>query len=720
MMPQTEENLPVAQPATSVAGNQTKVTGDYYNCHGPVTIQSSCQIESHIANQLQRTTHRMLTQPSADGDTSGVDVDQETESSEADLQLCGHNSRCLLRDKKKRKRNNGSSGSQSRSSSERRKENEILNTIPNAAFQCLRYDICEAISEPNLKKLKGICVEDFRKHGLKGNQLENINTAEEFFNFMQRCHLFSEDNLFFVQWCLAKLGLTSAYEDVEEYAQKREEIMETQPLVLFKRRGKSFGKDVEFRIKGNIRHMHMTNVNAFKAVISKRLMIPERYINVRALGNGSIIIVLQMPELGVNRLREAVARKDAWLLEEKILEIHIEGEDCVIIQDEYAQNVCTNTMNGPNDAIDTDETVDQPFVKDVTTSCIRSRTIPWIIKEAPKYNSGLVICSSSSSTSSMKMQNQIQNIAPVLENLETQCAGMMTDEELEDVVDSCNDVFESTATSSMPSPMSSHTIPTTCASSTPITIPSSNPSTHHSSPSNNHNNHRRLSGSGTTPSHHNSYLMCVSPWAPCEPNSPTSLSPGYGSSSPRLLTASTQTPPMLTFDIRLRVTNSPVNSASIHRSPSADLRREHLRRQILHTSHFERRHSERSRTDAGQATVVKSAFRPRANTEPLRPRPEIAVGEQLRIISEEFHVSYEENRRLRRRRENQGWLSRVIEHFRGRPHHEEVEQPQAVAAAEACQTKPAVAAAKECQKKITVNISNLTAVSLWLATQIQA
>ncbi|XP_072050610.1 uncharacterized protein [Amphiura filiformis] len=237
------------------------------------------------------------------------------------------------------------------SSSERKKENEILNTIPNAAFQCLKYDICEAISEPNLKKLKGICIEDFLEHGLKAKQLDNIKTAEEFFNLMQRCHMFSEDNLFFVQWCLVKLGLTSAYEATEEYAQKREEIMETQPLVLFKRRGKSFGKDVEFRIKGNIRHMHMTDVNAFREVVSQRLMIPIRYINVRAIGNGSLILVIQMPELGVNRLCEAVARKDTWLWAEKIMDIHIEGEKCVIMQDKYAQNESTDSTlpNSPDE-----------------------------------------------------------------------------------------------------------------------------------------------------------------------------------------------------------------------------------------------------------------------------------------------------------------------------------------------------------------------------------
>ena len=50
-----------------------------------------------------------------------------------------------------------------------------------------------------------------------------------------------------------------------------------------------------------------------------------------------------------------------------------------------------------------------------------------------------------------------------------------------------------------------------------------------------------------------------------------------------------------------------------------------------------------------------------------------------------FVLLFSSLQRLRRRRQNQGWLSRVIEHFRGRPHHDEEveeEQPQAVAAAD--------------------------------------
>ena len=78
----------------------------------------------------------------------------------------------------------------------------------------------------------------------------------------------------------------------------------------------------------------------------------------------------------------------------------------------------------------------------------------------------------------------------------------------------------------------------------------------------------------------------------------------------------------------------------------------------LPTERRQRYHSEGSGTDAVQAAesedpsnpsqplpdLVNTAFRPRANTEPARPRPEIQVGEQLRRISDEFHFSYEEVR----------------------------------------------------------------------------
>lgn len=199
--------------------------------------------------------------------------------------------------------------------------------------------------------------------------------------------------------------------------------------------------------------------------------------------------------------------------------------------------------------------------------------------ETLSEKNGLVIrlCPKIPLSSTTRMQQQIRNMDPVIEapseDLETCESFTDSIDELEEEEESYdNDVFGNTT--SMPSPIQSSQIPISCASSTPIAIPTSS---HHSSPT----NHTRLSSSGMTPPpHHNSYLWRVSPWAPYEPNSPTSLSSGYGS-APRQLTASTQTPPSLfTFDIRLRFTNGPVHSP-IHRSPSADLRRERIRRQIL-------------------------------------------------------------------------------------------------------------------------------------------
>ena len=98
-------------------------------------------------------------------------------------------------------------------------------------------------------------------------------------------------------------------------------------------------KDVEFHIEGSIRHMNISSVTKVTKMLSKKLGIPERHINVRGIGSGSLILVLQMPEYGVDRLREAILRRDAWLWKERILDIHIEGEACVKIQDQHSQSM---------------------------------------------------------------------------------------------------------------------------------------------------------------------------------------------------------------------------------------------------------------------------------------------------------------------------------------------------------------------------------------------
>ena len=96
-------------------------------------------------------------------------------------------------------------------------------------------------------------------------------------------------------------------------------------------RGKKY---VEFRIKGHIRHLKGKDVNKFKKLISKSLNIPLRYINLVGKGTGSVILVFQIPEDGVERLWNSLEKKELWLWKNGVLDVHIEGRDCVQIQTE--------------------------------------------------------------------------------------------------------------------------------------------------------------------------------------------------------------------------------------------------------------------------------------------------------------------------------------------------------------------------------------------------
>ena len=90
----------------------------------------------------------------------------------------------------------------------------------------------------------------------------------------------------------------------------------------------------EFRIKGDFRHAKMADAYKFRKVLEQRLNIPRRYINLVGIGKGSIILVFQLPDIGIKRLRQAVSEKHAWLQECNILDVHIDGYQCVTIQDE--------------------------------------------------------------------------------------------------------------------------------------------------------------------------------------------------------------------------------------------------------------------------------------------------------------------------------------------------------------------------------------------------
>ena len=101
--------------------------------------------------------------------------------------------------------------------------------------------------------------------------------------------------------------------------------------IFYAGRGKNY---VEFRLKGHIRHLKGKHVNTFKKRISKSLNIPLRYVNLVGIGKGSVILVFRIPEDGVERLRNSIEKKDTWLWENGVLDVHIEGEECVQIQTE--------------------------------------------------------------------------------------------------------------------------------------------------------------------------------------------------------------------------------------------------------------------------------------------------------------------------------------------------------------------------------------------------
>lgn len=51
-------------------------------------------------------------------------------------------------------------------------------------------------------------------------------------------------------------------------------------------------------------------------------------------GSGSVLLAFQMPDVAVDNLRLAIAEKRKWILDGRILGVHIEGEGYLHIQDE--------------------------------------------------------------------------------------------------------------------------------------------------------------------------------------------------------------------------------------------------------------------------------------------------------------------------------------------------------------------------------------------------
>ena len=69
-------------------------------------------------------------------------------------------------------------------------------------------------------------------------------------------------------------------------------------------------------------------MKAFKNRLAKNLGVKVHHINLIGAGEGSVILVFQIPETAVDILRQEVEAKADWLKEAEVLGVHIEGEPC--------------------------------------------------------------------------------------------------------------------------------------------------------------------------------------------------------------------------------------------------------------------------------------------------------------------------------------------------------------------------------------------------------
>ncbi|XP_072050153.1 uncharacterized protein [Amphiura filiformis] len=188
----------------------------------------------------------------------------------------------------------------------------------------------------DLQFMKKASAEDLKNYGIPLADMGSVKTSDDFFSCLEKKNMMSEDNLYFLQFLLHQCGNRSAFNLVDEYAKGRSKL-KLKPLILerIKRRKSGKGrKKVEFRIKGDFKHANRADASKFKKLVSESLGIPRRHINLVGIGRGSIILVFQIPDIGIERLRQAVNKKRSWLYENSVLDVHIEGEGCMWIQDD--------------------------------------------------------------------------------------------------------------------------------------------------------------------------------------------------------------------------------------------------------------------------------------------------------------------------------------------------------------------------------------------------
>ncbi|XP_072036662.1 baculoviral IAP repeat-containing protein 1f-like [Amphiura filiformis] len=209
-----------------------------------------------------------------------------------------------------------------------------LASIPNFPYNSIIMKL-NRMSAHALEDCKILLRQDMQGFGIQQDEINQVQSGDGFVKLMESKNLLHPDNLCFLQILLfhvekdssleeVKIYANSVLENVAEYAKNRD----GQPITLFitKNNQPDGTRRVELRIEGRAKHTKNKQVKAFIIRVAKNLGMKPHQINLIGQGRGSVILILQIPVCAVSRLRDAVTQKADWLIDNKVLGVHIEGE----------------------------------------------------------------------------------------------------------------------------------------------------------------------------------------------------------------------------------------------------------------------------------------------------------------------------------------------------------------------------------------------------------
>ncbi|XP_072050065.1 uncharacterized protein [Amphiura filiformis] len=191
------------------------------------------------------------------------------------------------------------------------------------------------MSTDTLKVCKMLLKQDKQGCGIQQNEINGVQSGEDFVELIESKNLLHPDNLCFLQMVLIMVEQCSVLQKMKKYAMdmledvaKYAKIREGQPITLFitKNEQPDGTMKVEFKIEGHAKHTKNKQVKAFITRVAKNLGMEPHQINLTGQFNGCVGIILQIPKGAVSRLRDAVMQKADWLIDNKVLGVHIEGE----------------------------------------------------------------------------------------------------------------------------------------------------------------------------------------------------------------------------------------------------------------------------------------------------------------------------------------------------------------------------------------------------------